>query len=251
MKALILAAGYATRLYPLTKDRPKPLLPVADRPMIDYIIDKILEVDIIDALYVVTNHKFAGHFEKWQRNLSLPIRSTIIDDGTLSDEDKLGAIGDMRFVINRESINDDLLVVAGDNLFDFKISGLVEFFKKKNRRPSITLYDVGDLELVKKYSVIELDKKDRVISFEEKPKVPKTTLIAICLYLFPRETLKRIDEYFNKKLNPDAPGYFISWLSGEEPVYGYKVSGVWYDIGGFDAYHKADSEYKHLKGEKK
>ena len=243
MKALILAAGYATRLYPLTKDRPKPLLPLADRPMIEYIMDKLLEVKEVDHLYVVTNHKFAGHFQDWQRKLSLSV--TIVDDGTVSDEDKRGAIGDIHFVMEREGIADDLLIVAGDNLFDFKITGLVEFFKKKGRHSSIVLYDVGDRELVKRYSTVTLDKEDRVIDFQEKPREPQTTLIAICLYLFPPATLKKkIAEYLNSGLNPDAPGYFISWLCKEEPVYGYKVSGRWYDIGGFDSYNKADSEYR-------
>ena len=243
MKALILSAGYATRLYPLTKDRPKPLLPVAGRPMIDYIVDKILEIDEIDHLYVVTNHKFATHFEKWKAGRSLPIPLTVIDDDTTSNKDKLGAIGDINFAMNKENIKEDLLIVAGDNLFDFKIAGLVEFFKRKKQRPAITLYDVGDMELVKKYSVVKLDEEDRVISFEEKPQRPKTTLAAICLYLLPVDSLRRIEEYIKKGLNPDAPGYYISWLSKEENVYGYKVSGIWYDIGGFDAYHKAEEEY--------
>lgn len=247
MKALILGAGYATRLYPLTKDRPKPLLPVADRPMIGYIVDKIAEVNEIDHLYVVTNHKFIRNFEDWKKTLSLDIPVTILDDGTTSDADKLGAIGDMKFVIGKEKVEDDLLVVAGDNLFDFKIKGFIDFFRSKNSRPSITLYDVEDIGLVKKYSVITLDEKARIINFEEKPQHPKTTLIAICLYLFPKDTLPRINEYLEKGLNPDAPGYFVSWLSREEAVYGYKVSGRWYDIGGFDAYHKADEEYRGLR----
>lgn len=244
MKALILAAGYATRLYPLTRDRPKPLLPLADRPMIEYIMDKLLEVKELDHLYVVTNHKFARNFQDWQPPHP-PL--TIVDDGTLSDEDKRGAVGDIHFVMEREGIDDDLLIIAGDNLFDFKITGLVEFFKKKGRRSSIVLYDVGDRELVKKYSAVTLDKEDRVIDFQEKPREPGTTLIAICLYLFPPVTLKKkIEEYLKNGLNPDAPGYFISWLCREEPVYGYKVSGRWYDIGGFDSYKKADSEYRSL-----
>lgn len=249
MKALILAAGYATRLYPLTKDRPKPLLPVAGRPMIDYIVEKILEVKEVNHLYVVTNHKFAQRVREWGEKASLSCPFSVIDDGTTSDEDKAGAVGDLDFVVNKEAINEDLLVVAGDNLFDFKITNLVEFFKKKGRQTSIALYDVGDRDLVKRYSVVTLDSEDRIINFEEKPPQPQTTLIAICMYIFPPSSLKRIKEYLGKGLNPDAPGYFISWLYQQEKVYGYAVSGRWFDIGGFESLSKADSEYKRMKGE--
>ncbi|MCD5401888.1 NTP transferase domain-containing protein, partial [candidate division NPL-UPA2 bacterium] len=171
MKALILAAGYGTRLYPLTKDKPKPLLPVAGRPMIEHILKKIEEIEEIDKVYVVTNEKFAGHFRDW-RDTYLPVPSPqtgpgrreikIINDATTSDDNKRGAIGDMQLVIERERVDDDLLVIAGDNLFEFSLRDFATFFREKGA--SIAVHNLPDLEAVKRYSIVKLDENRRIIN---------------------------------------------------------------------------------------
>ena len=241
MKALILAAGYATRLYPLTKDRPKPLLPVSGQPMIEHILKKIEDIEEIDKIYVVTNEKFAGHFRDWKDAYPSGKEIKIINDATISDEDKLGAIGDMQLVVKEEGLNDDLLVVAGDNLFDFDLGDFINFFKEKGA--SVGLRDVQDREAVKRYSMVEIDEDKKILSFQEKPSQPTTTLIAICLYLFPKEKLNLISEYLKEGNNPDAPGFYIAWLHRREPVYGFVFEGKWYDIGDLKCYEEANREY--------
>ena len=163
---------------------------------------------------------------------------TLFDDGSTDDDNKLGAIGDMKFVIEKTGISDDMLVVAGDNLFDFELGPFVEFFNEKGI--SIGLYRVEPMELVKKYSVVELDEERKVLSFEEKPEHPSTNLIAICLYLFPKGKLNLISKYLEDRNNPDAPGYYIKWLVQETKVYGFTLSGKWLDIGDFKSYEEAN-----------
>ncbi|MGZ8717054.1 MAG: nucleotidyltransferase family protein, partial [Gaiellaceae bacterium] len=171
MKAIVLAAGYATRLYPLTKTVAKPLLPVAGRPMVDHLLDRIHEVDEFDGVHVVTNHKFADSFLRWaETHEAAGVRIVVHDDGTTSVVDRLGAIGDIQFVVEQAGLeDDDLLVVAGDNLFDCSIADYVRWWRGKGEASAVALYDVGDFELVKKYSSVELDDDDRLVGFVEKP----------------------------------------------------------------------------------
>lgn len=241
MKALILAAGYGTRLYPLTKDKPKPLLPVAGRPMLEHVLKKIEEIEEIDTIYVVTNEKFAGHFCEWKDTYTSRKEIKIINDATTSDEDKRGAIGDMQLVLEEEGINDDFLVVAGDNLFQFDLRDFVNFFGEKGT--SVGLYDFRDREAVKRYSTVEVDGDKKILCFREKPSQPSTTLIAICLYLFPKEKLNLISEYLKEGNNPDAPGFYIAWLHRRDPVYGFVFEGEWFDIGDLKCYEEANREY--------
>jgi len=247
MKALILAAGYATRLYPLTKDRPKPLLPVAGRPIIDYIMDKLEKVEEIDTIFVVTNQRFSSQFRSWALNYKGDKELIVMDDGTTDDDNKLGAIGDMWFVIDALKVDDDFLVVAGDNLFPFEFTDFVTFFKEK-QTTVVALYDVGDRELIKRYSSVVVNEEGRIIDFEEKPQEPKTTLAAVCLYLFPKDQLHLVGEYVKEGNNPDAPGYYIGWLHKKVPVYGFVFDEVWFDIGGLDMYKKADEYYASIMG---
>ncbi len=242
MKALILAAGYATRLYPLTKDRPKGLLPVAGRPMIEYILKRIESVEEIDEIYVVTNEKFTRHFQEWRDSYRGKKKVQILNDGTTSDEDKLGAIGDMKFAVEEKRIDDDLFVVAGDNLFQFDLSQFFSFFKAKGT--SIALRHIEDVESVKRYSTGKLDEKGRIIDFQEKPSHPTTTLIAVCMYMFPQDKLPLFSTYLKEGNNPDAPGFYIAWLHKREPVYGFLFQGRWFDIGDLPCYQEADREYR-------
>ncbi len=248
MKALIMAAGYATRLYPLTRDRAKPLLPVGGKPIIDYIVEALEAVQEIDRIYVVTNSKFAAMFRDWasEREGGKPIE--VVDDGTVSDDDKLGAIGDIRFVIKQKQIDDDLLIVAGDNLFEFDLTEIVKFFKEKGT--TVAAYDVGDREAAKRYGNVAVDKDQRVVDFQEKPKDPPSTLAAIGMYVFPKDRVGMFQIYAEEGNNQDAPGYYVGWLYKREPVYAFVFSGVWYDIGDLGMYKKADELYGSKRGHK-
>jgi len=224
MKALILAAGYATRLRPLTDEIAKPLLTIGGRRMVDHILDRVREADPIE-VHVVTNSKFAGAFSEWA-----PAEVTVHDDGTTSEDDRLGAIGDLRFVLERAGI-DDWLVVAGDNLFDYRLGDYVRWWRSKGVASAVALYEHPDLELVKQYGVVELDEHERVVSFVEKPPDPASNLAATACYLFHREHLKLVATYLDEGNVPDQPGRFVEWLHRRAPVYGYRFSGEWLDIG--------------------
>ncbi|MDB6026867.1 MAG: Glucose-phosphate thymidylyltransferase [Verrucomicrobiales bacterium] len=233
MKVLILAAGYATRLYPLTMTQPKPLLPVAGKPMIEYVLDNIDPIGGIDRVYVVTNAKFAGHFQKWADNYRATkskLDFTIVNDGSTDDTNKLGAIGDLHLVLTKEKIDDDLIVVAGDNLFSETLEEFGKVCREKNA-PVLAVYDVGSLEEIKKYNSISLDKEGKITFFEEKPKEPKSTLTGIALYYYPKSTLPLIKQYVAEGNNPDQPGRLVQWLYQRTPFYTWTVPGIWFDIG--------------------
>jgi|SRR5579859_434180 len=242
MKVLILAAGYATRLYPLTLDRPKPLLPVAGKPMIDHVLDNLAPIAGIDRVYVVTNAKFAGHFQQWAddyRATKTKLDFTVINDGSTDDKNKLGAIGDLHLVLTREKVDDDLIVVAGDNLFSERLDGFGKFCREKNA-PVLAVYDVGNLEEIKKYNSISLDGDGRITFFEEKPKHPASSLTGIALYYYPKSSLPWIHRYVAEGNNPDQPGRLIEWLYTRIPVYTWKVPGLWFDIGSKETLEEAN-----------
>jgi glucose-1-phosphate thymidylyltransferase len=233
MKVVILAAGYATRLYPLTLTQPKPLLPVAGQPMIEYVLDNLAPIGNLDRIYVVTNAKFAEHFQKWSDNYrasKTKLDFTIVNDGSTDDSNKLGAIGDLHLVLTREKVDDDVIVVAGDNLFSEKLTDFGRYCREKNA-PVLAVYDVGDLEQIKKYNSITLDGGGRITFFEEKPKNPTSTLTGIALYFYPKAAIPLVKQYIAEGNNPDQPGRLIQWLYTRQPVYTWKVPGLWYDIG--------------------
>jgi glucose-1-phosphate thymidylyltransferase len=239
VKALILAAGYATRMFPLTRDRPKHLLEVGGRPFLDRLLDQ-LPLDELDAIYVVTNSKFAPRFREWAE--TAPFEAEVIDDGTTSDEDKLGAIGDLALTIRERQLDDDLVVAAGDSLFTERLDGLVRLAREREAA-GIAVYDVGDLEAIKRLSAIGVDGSDRIVSFEEKPESPASTLAGIALYYFPRSVLPLVAEYLEEGNNPDQPGRFVEWLYTRVPVYAWRVPGQWIDIGTPDALAEAEREF--------
>ena len=241
MKLIVLAAGYATRLYPLTLTQPKPLLPVAGRPMIEYVLDNLAPIGGIDRIYVVTNAKFAGHFQKWSdhyRATRAKLNFTVVNDGTTSDSDKLGAIGDIHFVLKTQNVDDDLIVVAGDNLFSEKLGDFGKFCREKNA-PVLALYDVGDLEQIKKYNAVSMDGDGRITFFEEKPANPTSTLTGIALYFYPRNTIPLIRQYIAEGNNPDQPGRLVQWLYPRTAVYTWRVPGLWFDIGSRETLEEA------------
>ena len=242
MKIIILAAGYATRLYPLTLTQPKPLLPVAGKPMIDYVLDNLAPIGGIDRIYVVTNAKFAAHFQKWATDYhahKAQLNFTIVNDRSTDDSNKLGAIGDIRYVLKTQNVTDDIIVVAGDNLFIDKLPDFGRFCREKNA-PVLAVYDVGDLEQIKKYNAITLDGDGRITFFEEKPKNPASTLTGIALYYYPKSTLPLIEQYVAEGNNPDQPGRLIQWLYPRVPVYTWRVPGLGYDIGSKETLEEAN-----------
>ena len=240
MNALILAAGYATRLYPLTEKKAKPLLEIAGKPMIDWVLDNLAPIAELKTVFVVTNNKFAADFEQWaeRHREGHPFQIKIINDGSTSDEDKLGAIGDINFVLSREDIGrDDLVIVAGDNLFTESLVKFVEVARQTEA--TVGIYDVGDLEAVKKYGMVVVDERGVVTHFEEKPKEPTTTLAAIALYYYSRRVLPLFTTYIAAGNNTDQPGRFLEWLYRRKPVNTFQITGRWLDIGSKETLEQA------------
>jgi len=250
MKVIVLAAGYATRLYPLTLTKPKPLLPVAGRPMIEYVLDNLTPIGGIDRIYIVTNARFAGYFQRWSnqyRATRANLNFTVVNDGSTDDANKLGAIGDIHFVLKTQNVDDDLIVVAGDNLFSEKLGGFGKFCRAKSA-PVLALYDVGNLEEIKKYNAITLDGDGRITFFEEKPAKPTSTLTGIALYFYPRTTIPLIRQYIIEGNNPDQPGRLVQWLYTRAPVYTWRVPGIWFDIGSKETLEEAGRIFANLPG---
>jgi glucose-1-phosphate thymidylyltransferase len=242
MNVLILAAGYATRLYPLTQNKAKPLLEVAGKPMLEWVVDALATVDGIETIYVVTNNKFAQDFEDWASGYSkrhFGKRFKIINDGSTDDSNKLGAIGDIQMVINTEKLErDDLLVVAGDNLFSDPLNSFVEF--AKGHPAAVATYDVGDLEQIKKYNNVKTDPNGRITHFEEKPKEPASTMTAIACYYYSKAVIPLFNTYIAEGNNPDQPGRFVEWLYVRDSFYTYPIKGTWFDIGSKETLEEAN-----------
>lgn len=242
MNVLILAAGYATRLYPLTQNKAKPLLEVAGKPMIEWVVDALATVDGIETVYVVTNNKFAKDFEDWAvayGKKRFGARFKIINDGSTSDDNKLGAIGDIQMVINSEKLDrDDLLVIAGDNLFSDPLNSFVEY--AKGHPAAVATYDVGDLEMIKKYNNVKTDPNGRITHFEEKPKEPESTMTAIALYYYSKAVIPLFNTYIAEGNNPDQPGRFVEWLYVRDSFYTYPIKGTWFDIGSKETLEEAN-----------
>lgn len=248
MNVLILAAGYATRLYPLTLKKAKPLLEVAGKPMIEWVLDNLAPIEGINTVYVVTNDKFANDFQEWADayvKAQPKLHFKIVNDGSTSDSDKLGAIGDIRLVITREDLTrEPLIVVAGDNLFS---DSLEEFANKaKGSAATLATYDVGDLEAIKKYAAIKTDADGVITHFEEKPEKPESTITGIALYYFAPETLELFTTYIAAGNNPDQPGRFIQWLYTRRPVQTCQIKGTWYDIGSKETLEEANKIFARL-----
>ena len=243
MKVIILAAGYATRLYPLTKDKPKPLLQVGGKPIVDHIIKKLEDIEEVDEIFIVTNSKFYGHFQKWAEEFKSSKKIKILDDGTRSNEDRLGSLGDVDFVIEKEDIKESIMIVAGDNLFEFSLKEFVESHKKHNKS-AVALYDVQDKELAKQYGVVGVGDESRMIEFEEKPSSPKSTLASTGVYIYPPHVLPMLQAFVRKYENSDKAGNFLEWLHKEEHVYCYITIEKWFDIGTLDQLEKARGEFR-------
>lgn len=242
MKAIILAAGYATRLYPLTVSQPKHLLKVAGKHILDYNLEKMEKIKMLDFVYVVTNNKFYQNFLDWKAGLTFSKGIKIINDGTIENQTRLGAIGDLNLILEQENIDDDILVIAGDNLFEFELTDLIKQFEK-DRKSIIAVYDVQSYELARLYGIVEANPQKMITDFVEKPQQPKSTLASTGVYVFPKESLKLIREYLDNNNNPDKPGDYISWLYKKEEVYTFTFSGRWFDVGSLDQLKEADAYF--------
>ena len=245
MKVLILAAGYGTRLYPLIKDTPKALLPINNKPLVNYILDRIGSISGLKEVILVTNAKFYSSFQQWAREQSgfvCPI--AVINDRTQAPEDRLGSIGDIDFVLRQTKVDDDLLVVGSDNLFDYNVEDYVSFAQQKSPSVTVGLYDVRNLQEAKKYGVAAVGRDSKIISFEEKPDRPRSSLVAMCFYFMPKGSLGLIGQYLSESDKSDKAGDYICWLHRKNRVYGFQFTGRWYDIGSIEAYKEAQMNFK-------
>ncbi len=251
MRAIILAAGYATRLYPLTQNQPKPLLPVGGRPMIEYILEKMEGLGKLNTIYIVTNAKFYDHFMRWKARYQSGKEIVIVNDNTVSNEDRLGAVGDIYYVIEKEKFSEDLLVIAGDNLFGFDLKQQYDYFKQQ-KASVVALCDLKDKSKVAGlFGVVELDSKNRIIGFEEKPLRPKTTLASTACYFLKDADLEELKLLMKTGQKPDNLGDFIRHLSARKPVYGWVFDDAWYDIGSHESYNAVNDIYKQKVIERK
>jgi glucose-1-phosphate thymidylyltransferase len=219
------------------------LLPLAGRPMLDYLLDRVREVEDVEEIHLVTNSRFAAVFGEWA-----PEDVTIHDDGTTSNEDRLGAIGDLAFTIERAGLEgEELLVVAGDNLVGYSLPEFVAFWRGKGGS-ALAVYEVADADALERYGVVELDADDRVVGFEEKPARPRSNLAATAAYLYRAQDLELLATYLEEGNPPDAPGNFVAWLHSRAPVYGYRFAGEWHDIGDADQLLEADNRLRERAG---
>ncbi len=243
MKCIILAAGYATRLYPLTENFPKPLLDINGKTILDYLIDDLEEENNIDKYIVVTNHKFFNIFKDWAKKND---KIVVLDDGTTNNDNRLGAVNDIKYAIGKLNINDDCLVVAGDNLLDFSLNSFINYSKEKNAT-CIMKYKLDDINKLRRTGVLEIDNDDRVINMEEKPQEPKSNYACPPFYFYKKEDINKIDEALKDGCGYDAPGSFISWLCKKTNIYSYTMPGNRYDIGNLESLEEAKRLYKGVK----
>ena len=236
--AVVLAGGYATRLWPITRHRPKMFLPLGGTTVIDRIYAELEDLDRIDEVYVSTNERFAADFEAHLEDTPYDKPRLSVEE-TAHEDEKLGVVGALAQLIDRERLDEELLVIAGDNLFDFAIEDFLDYFDRRDG-PAIAAYDVGSRERATSYGVIELD-DERVVDFQEKPAEPKSSLVSIGCYAFPRETLSLLPPYLDAGNDPDEPGWFVQWLQDRESTYAYTFETAWFDIGTRESYLDAVS----------
>ncbi|WP_247003960.1 sugar phosphate nucleotidyltransferase [Halosolutus gelatinilyticus] len=244
MKAVVLAGGYATRMWPITKHRPKMFLPIGDSTVVDRIFAELEADERIDDVYVSTNERFASDFEAHLADSEFEKPKLSVED-TSEENEKFGVVGALAQLIDRENVDDELLVIAGDNLISFAISDFLDYFEA-TEAPTLAAYDVGSREKARSYGLVDLE-GDRVVDFQEKPENPKSTLVSIACYAFPRESLSLLPTYLEEGNNPDEPGWFVQWLQNREATYAYTFEGAWFDIGTPESY--LDAVAWHLDGD--
>lgn len=243
MKCILLAAGYATRLYPLTEHMPKSLLEVEGKTILEHILQKIEDVPEIDEVIIVSNNRFYQQFSNWVDSYSNNKRIKVLNDLTTDNDNRLGAVADIQFAIKQEGIQDDILVMAGDNLFDFALTDFVEFYQQVGT-DCITVHELASVEALRRTGVVTVDEKNKVTHFEEKPQEPQSNLAAPPFYLYSKATLPFFKQYLAEGFNPDAPGHFIPYLITRTDVHAYAFHGNRYDIGTLDSYREVQEIYR-------
>lgn len=241
MKCLILAAGYATRLYPLTENFPKPLLEVRGKTILDWLVDDIDTAGLIDEYVVISNHKYAHHFDAWAKNKSMKV--TVVDDGTSSNETRLGAVKDIQFAIEQLGLDDDMLVIAGDNVLDFSLTKFLTYAGQKGTS-CIMRYFEGNEQKLHKCGVVQIDENDRILSMEEKPAQPKSNWCCPPFYYYTREDARLVEKGIASGCGTDAPGSYIAWLCTQTPVHAMEMPGKRFDVGNLESYNKIKEEYE-------
>lgn len=244
MDCIVLCAGYATRLRPLTLNTPKPLLEVGDKPILGHILDKLVGTDV-RRVFIVSNDRFAGNFEKWASEVSFPgLELNVVNDGTTTNEDRLGSLGDVDFASRQAGLSDDFLMINGDNLFTFSLDPLLEAFRQRGNM--LALYDVGSLELARLYGIPTLTDDMRVVGFVEKPESPSSTLASIGIYAYRGEVHDLLARYLEEGNSADKTGEFVEWLHDKTEVYGHAYGGedaVWFDIGTIEQLEEARAQW--------
>ena len=241
MKCLILAAGYATRLYPLTENFPKPLLKVGDKTILDWLVDDIDQANLVDEYVVISNHKFAHHFQAWAE--TKPQRIVVVDDGTSTNETRLGAVCDIQYAIDKLQLDDDMLVIAGDNVLDFSLQTFVRYAAQKQTSCIMRFFEPND-EKLHKCGIVTIDESDVITSMEEKPADPKSHWACPPFYFYTREDAKLVKRAIEGGCGIDAPGSFIAWLSTQTAVHAMEMPGSRYDIGNLQSYEQVQKDYK-------
>lgn len=247
MKCLILAAGYATRLYPLTENFPKPLLPVQEKPILDWLIDDMDTLGEIDEYVVISNHKFAHHFDAWAKTKVQKV--TVVDDGTSSNETRLGAVKDIQFAIDKLSLDDDMLVIAGDNLLNFSLTKFIRYAKEKQTSCIMRFYEPSEKKLVK-CGVVTIDENDKILEMTEKSPTPATHWCCPPFYYYTKEDAKLVQKGIDSGCGVDAPGSYIAWLCHQTTVHAMEMPGKRYDIGNLESYEAVQKEYMGIQLQK-
>lgn len=244
MIAIILAGGYAKRLWPITLNRPKALLPIAGKPMIDHIIEKLTPLSpLITKIIISTNLRFQPQFQSWLETRKHP-KTELVPDDSRREEEKLGAVRALANIAAK--INEDMLVIAGDNLSTDNLKGFLRFFHEKHA-PTIALYHAKNIDEARSGATVTIDNEGKIVEFVEKPSNPKTTLIGACIYALPAKICNRLKEYLELRLPTDQPGRFIEWLHKQEPIYGYTLQDYLWDIGTLESYQAADKFFSTTK----
>ena len=244
MKCLILAAGYATRLYPITENFPKPLLEVKGKAILDWLVDDIDEAGLVDEFVVISNHKFAHHFDAWAKTKSQKI--TVVDDGTDTNETRLGAVKDIQYAIDQLSIDDDMLVIAGDNVLDFSLTRFIGYAKEKNASCIMRYYEPNEQKLLK-CGVVTIDENDKITEMTEKSPTPATHWCTPPFYYYTKEDARLIGRGIEAGCGVDAPGSYIAWLCKQTDVYAMEMPGKRYDIGNLESYEQVKKDYCGVK----
>jgi len=246
MKAVVLAGGYARRMWPLTKNRPKHLLPVAGRPMLDYVMASLESVPMLEEIFISTNMRFQNQFKEYLNTLNTEKKIDLFVEDTRSEEEKLGSVGALGYLIRENNLNEELLVIGGDNIFSFRMMDFIEYFYAKKAN-TIALYDIGSKEKARLYGVVRINEECRIIDFQEKPADPQSTLVSTACYVFTRKGVQNVIRYLEEGNDPDKMGHFIEWLYRHDDVYGFVFKGAWFDIGSLDSYEAAKKYFSNLK----